>query len=198
MLIVWRKEVGRPKASQLAGVVGADRALADAQIAGLPAVGAGDHAAIRHPAALCGDQGPRHLHHHRGRPAPDVGGAVLRLRGAEPLDDLGRPRHDGLRPAGGGRRAGGASRQPGHRHRRRRLGADDHAGDVDGRAARAADQDLHPEQPVHGHGAAVAAASARQPPVAFLYGLAARLREAGGGLWLRRPPRRASGRSRRR
>ena len=37
MLIVWRKEVGRPKASQLAGVVGADRALAGAQIARLPA-----------------------------------------------------------------------------------------------------------------------------------------------------------------
>ena len=81
-----------------------------AELARLPPVGAGDHAAIRDPAALRGDQGPRRLHHHRGRPAPDVGGAVLRLRGAEPLDDLGRPRHDGLRPAGGDRRAGGASR----------------------------------------------------------------------------------------
>ena len=28
------------------------------------------------------------LHHHRGRPAPDVGGAALPLRAAEPLDDL--------------------------------------------------------------------------------------------------------------
>jgi acetolactate synthase-1/2/3 large subunit len=52
----------------------------------------------------------RHLHHDRSRPAPDVGGAVLRLRGAEPLDDLGRSRHDGLRPAGGARRADRASR----------------------------------------------------------------------------------------
>ena len=33
------------------------------------------------------DQGPRHLHHHRGRPAPDVGGPALRLREAKPLDD---------------------------------------------------------------------------------------------------------------
>jgi acetolactate synthase-1/2/3 large subunit len=33
------------------------------------------------------------------------------VRGAEPLDDLGRPRHHGLWPAGGGRRAGRASRQ---------------------------------------------------------------------------------------
>ena len=52
----------------------------------------------------------RRLHHHRSRPAPDVGGAVLPLRQAQPLDDLRRPRHDGLWPAGGRRRAGGASR----------------------------------------------------------------------------------------
>jgi acetolactate synthase-1/2/3 large subunit len=44
--------------------------------------------------------------------------------------------HHGLRPAGRGRRADGPSRQPRHRHRRRRLGADDHAGDVDGGAVR--------------------------------------------------------------
>jgi hypothetical protein len=42
-----------------------------------------------------------------------------------------------------------------------------------GGPVRAADQDLHPEQPVHGHGAAVAAAAARQPAVAFLFGGAA-------------------------
>ena len=56
-------------------------------------------------APLRADQGPRHLHHDRGRPAPDVGGAVLQVRGAEPLDDVRRPRHHGLRPAGGDRRA---------------------------------------------------------------------------------------------
>jgi acetolactate synthase I/II/III large subunit len=95
------------------------------------------HAAIRRPAALRADQGPRHLHHHRGRPAPDVGGAAFRLRGAEPLDDLRRPRHDGLRPAGGARRADRASRRARHRHRRRGLGPDDHAGDVDGGAVSA-------------------------------------------------------------
>ena len=91
-----------------------------------------------HPAAIChrapvrGDARPRHLHHDRSRPASDVGGAVLRLRGAAPLDDLGRPRHHGLRPAGGARRPGRASRQPRDRYRGRRLGADDDAGDVDG------------------------------------------------------------------
>ena len=69
-----------------------------------------DHAAVRGRAALRADQGSRHLHHHRGRPAPDVGGAVLSLRGAEPLDDLGRPRHHGLWAAGRHRRAARASR----------------------------------------------------------------------------------------
>ena len=50
-----------------------------------------DHqAAIRDPAAVRdhprGEAG--HLHHHRGRPAPDVGRAALPVRTAEPLDDL--------------------------------------------------------------------------------------------------------------
>src|SRR5439155_22593435 len=39
-----------------------------------------------YPAAVRGDARARRLHHHRSRPAPDVGGAVLRLRGAAPLD----------------------------------------------------------------------------------------------------------------
>ncbi len=73
-------------------------------------------AAIRDRALVRADQGQGHLHHHRSRPASDVGGAVLSLPGAEPLDDIGRPRHDGLWPAGGGRRADGASEIAGHRH----------------------------------------------------------------------------------
>ena len=89
-------------------------------------------------------------------------------------------------------------RQPRHRHRRRRLGADDDAGDVDGGSVRAADQDLHPEQPVHGHGAAVAAAAARQPAVAFLLGSAAGFRQARGRVRLRRPAGDQARRSRRR
>ena len=47
---------------------------------------------------------------------------------------------------------------------------------------RTADQDLHPEQPVHGHGAAMAAAAARQPAVALLLRGVARLRQAGRSL----------------
>ena len=88
--------------------------------------------------------------------------------------------------------------QPRHRHRGRRLGADDDPGNVDGGSARIADQDLHPEQPVHGHGAAVAAAPARQPPVAFLFGGAAGLRQARRCLWLRRLAGGQARRSRRR
>ena len=85
----------------------------------------------------------------------------------------------------------------GHRHRRRRLGADDHAGDELGGSVQRADQDLHPEQPVYGHGQAVAAAAPRQPAVAFLYRGAAGFREAGGGLWRAWHPLREAGRARR-
>ena len=50
--------------------------------------------------------------HDRRRPAPDVGGAVLPLRQAAPLDQVGRPRDDGLRPAGrDGRRRSPARQQ---------------------------------------------------------------------------------------
>ncbi len=110
-------QAGRPEGARR--LVEADRQVARAQVARLPAVERADQAAIRHPAALRADQGPRHLHHHRSRPAPDVGGAVLQLQRAEPLDDLGRPGHHGLRPAGFGRRADGAPGLAGHRHRRR-------------------------------------------------------------------------------
>ena len=41
----------------------------------------------------------RHDRRRRRRPAPDVGVAVLVLREASDLDQLGRPRHDGLRGA---------------------------------------------------------------------------------------------------
>ena len=120
-------------------------------------------AAIRAGAALCADPRPRSLHHDRSRPAPDVGGAVLQIRGAEPLDDLGRARHDGLRPAGGDGRADRASRRARHRHRRRSLDPDEHPGDVDDRAVPAAGEGVHPQQPVHGHGAAVAGIAAWRP-----------------------------------
>ena len=45
------------------------------------------------------------LHHDRGRPAP-MWARSSSTSTSPTLDDLGRPRHHGLRPAGGGRRAG--------------------------------------------------------------------------------------------
>ncbi len=160
-------------------VVALDRQMARAQIAWVPRL---DH---RHQAAACrapparADQTPRDLHHDGGRPAPDVGGAALRLRGAEPLDDVGRPRHDGLRPAGRDRHADGASRRARHRRRRRGLDPHEHAGDVDRSAVQAAGQDLHPQQRVPRHGAPVAGAAAREPLFRELLAGPARLRQAG-------------------
>ena len=85
-----------------------------------------------------------------------------------------------------------------HQHRRRRLDPDEHPGDVDGRAVQAAGQDLHPQQPVHGHGAPVAAAAARQPLLQQLHRQPARFRQAGGGLRRRRLALRKGARPRRR
>ena len=178
-------------------LVGADRQMAGEEFARLPQFQRDHQAAIRDPAALRTDQGPRHLHHDRSRPAPDVGGAVLSLPGAEPLDDLGRPRHHGLWPAGLGRRAAGAPEFAGRRYRRRGFGADDDAGNVDGGAVRPADQDLHPQQPIYGHGAAVAGTAAWRPLLAFLHRGAAGFRQARRCLSRARHPLRTSGRTRR-
>ena len=81
------------------------------------------------------DEGSRHLHHDRGRPASDVGGAVPSLRRTEPLDDIGRTGHDGLRPAGCDRRAARASEVARHRRCGRRVDPDEHSGMLDRRAA---------------------------------------------------------------
>ena len=74
----------------------------------------------------------RRARRHRRRPAPDVGGAVLQARPAALAHHLGRPRHDGLRAAGGDRREDRAPRRRGlGRRRRRRLPDDDaRAGDA--------------------------------------------------------------------
>ena len=82
MLAEWKRIKAQARQGRGQGVVGRDRQMAGAQLPRLPAERRHHHAAIRHPAALRGDQGQRHLHHHRGRPAPDVGGAVLQVRGA--------------------------------------------------------------------------------------------------------------------
>ena len=91
----------------------------------------GHQAAIRDRAALRADPGiATTFHHDRGRPASDVGRAALQLREAQPLDDLRRARHHGLRPAVGDGRAARPSGRAGRRHRRRGLDHDEHPGDV--------------------------------------------------------------------
>ena len=73
----------------------------------------------------------------RRRPAPDVGGAVLPLPRAAPLDQLRRAGDDGLRPAGRDGRQGRLPGRDGRLRRRRRLDPDERAGAGDLRARRA-------------------------------------------------------------
>ncbi|MBA4097829.1 MAG: acetolactate synthase small subunit [Rhodospirillum sp.] len=153
-----------------------------------------DQAAVCAAAAVRRDQGPRLLHHHRGRPAPDVGRPVHQVREAVPLADLRRPRHHGLRPAGGDRRADRPSRSARHRRGGRSLDHDEHPGDVDGGAVPHAGEGLHPEQPLDGHGAAVAGTAAWRALFRELQRRAAGLREAGRRVRLDRPARDQAGR----
>src|SRR3546814_10060285 len=78
----------RPEGAEV--LVAEDRGVARARLPEVRAEGPGDQAAARHQAALRADQGSQPLHHDGGRPAPDVGGAVLQVRAAEPLDDVRR------------------------------------------------------------------------------------------------------------
>ncbi len=73
-------------------------------------------------------------------PAPDVGGALRRLRAPRHLDQLRRPRHHGVRPAGRDGCEGRTSRGHGVGHRRGRLLPDDQPG-----AGHLRDQ-RHPDQ----------------------------------------------------
>ena len=71
-------------------------------------------------------QRARRLSHlHRRRPAPDVGGPAHRVAPATLAYHQRRPRHDGLRAAGGDRRAGRPPRRDGLGDRRRRRLPDD-------------------------------------------------------------------------
>ena len=61
-------------------------------------------AAVRHRAPHRRARRRRRDRHQRRRPASDVGRAGVPVHAAAPVADLGRPRHDGLRLAGGDRR----------------------------------------------------------------------------------------------
>ena len=163
-------------------VVGAHRGLARPAPAALRRLhGHRDQAAVPDRGALRGHRrrGDRRL---RRRPAPDVDGAVLPLRQAAALDQLGRPRHDGLRPAGRDGRRRRAARRADDRHHRRRLDPDERAGA--GHLHRAPDpgQGVHRQQRLPGHGPPVAGAVLGQALLAGRHGPVARLRQARRGL----------------
>ena len=113
-----------------------DRRMAQARLPGLQEQQRGHQAAVRRGKAVGADEGPRHLHHLRRRPAPDVGGAVLPLRAAAPLDQLGWPGHHGRRPALCHGHQAGQARIGRVLHHRRRLDPDVPAGAVDLQAVR--------------------------------------------------------------
>ena len=119
---------------------------------------------------------------HRGWPAPDVGGAVSRVRGSEPLDDLGRSGDDGLWVSGLYRGPDGAPRRAGHQRRGRGIVADEHAGNGHRDPVPPAGQTVHPEQRTSGHGAPVAAVAARRAVLAIVVRSPTRFRQTGRGL----------------
>ena len=106
----WRAKGNAADPDAARALVAPDQDLAGQGQPALPPERHDHQAAVRDPAPLRADQGPRDLHHDRGRPASDVGGAALPVRAAAPLADLGRARHHGLRLARRDGRAGRASR----------------------------------------------------------------------------------------
>ena len=134
----------------------------------------------------------------RRRPAPDARGAALLVHDAAILDQLRRPRHDGLCRAGRDGRPGGQARRAGGRDRRRRLLPDDRAGAGHLRDRAPADQGADLQQRLPRHGPAVAGAVLRG---AVLRGRARHrdpgLREAGRGVRLPWPALRSCRRRRR-
>ena len=145
-------------------------------------------AAVRHRAPRRDRRPGRDLHRGR-RPAPDVGRAVRRLREAQDLDQLRRPRHDGLRGPGRDGRQGRHAGLDGLGDRRRRLLPDDQPGARHLRDQRHPDQGRGDQQRVARHGAPVADAVLQLALLQHRPRVQAhpRLRQARRGLRLRRP-----------
>ncbi len=97
-------------------------------------------------------------------------------------------------PAAMGVQLANPGRDGGLRHRRG-VDPDVHPGAVDLQAVPPAGQDRQPQQPLHGHGAAVAGVLLRQPLRRVVHGRAAGFRQARRGL---RPRRHADREARRR
>ena len=153
-----------------------------------------DQAAVHGRGDVRGDRGRRD-HHLRRRPAPDVGGAVLPLRRAAPVAQLGRPRDDGLRAPGGDRRQGRLPGRDRRLPRRRRQPDHERAGVRDRRPPRDPGQGLPDEQRPLRHGPPVAGAVLVGALPVGRDGAEPRLAEARRGVRLDRdavPPTRAS------
>ncbi len=112
-------------------------------------------------------------------PAPDVGRPVLRLREAAALDQLRRPRHDGLRSSLGDRRQGRPARRDGRLPRRRRQPGHDLPGARHRRPPRHPGQGLPDEQRLLRHGPPVAGALLGRALLVRRDGPEPRLAEAG-------------------
>ena len=109
--------------------------------------------------------GPEGDLRRRRRPAPDVGGAVHQVRAPERLAQLRRRRHHGLRGAGGDGRQGRRARPRGLGDRRRRMLPDDQSGARHLHDQQHPDQGRDHQQLVARHGAPVADAVLRRPPL---------------------------------
>ena len=121
-------------------------------------------------------------HHLRRRPAPDVGGAVLPLPPAAPVDQLGRPRDDGLRPAVGARREGRVPRRHGRLPGRRRLADHELPGARHLRHREHPGEGVPDEQRLPRHGPPVAGALLGQALLVGGHGREPRLGQARGGV----------------
>ena len=128
----------------------------------------------------------RRDHHLRRRSTPDVVRAVLRLLDPAPVDQLGRARHDGLRPARGDRRQGGEARRDRGLPGRRRQPGDGLPGVRHRSRSRDPGQGLPDEQRLHGDGPAVAGAVLGRSLQVGRDGRQPRLGEAGRGVRLDR------------
>ncbi len=98
------------------------------------------------------------------------------------LGQLGRPRHDGLRPARRDGRRGRLPRPARVLHRGRRLGADELAGARHVRRERHPREGVHHEQRLPRHGAPVAGALLGRPLQPCRHGQLPRLRQARRGV----------------
>ena len=94
----------------------------------------------------------------------------------------------GLWAPGGDRRAARLAQCARHRHRRRGVDPDEHPGARHREPVPPPGQGVHFEQRIYGHGPSVAGAQPRRAVQRELFRGAARLRQAGRGVWLDRHP----------